>query len=114
MTDSFVCRRKEPRYCTSFPVRVVSDGAITVEGTAKDLSSLGCSIEADTPPPAHSYANLTLVLPDGDAPLEIQLAVICWSHDRLFGVEFIAFGEAQKTRLKRYLASCTLTSSEAA
>lgn len=114
MTDPVACRRKEPRFCTSFPVRVVNEGAATVEGAAKDLSSLGCSVEAETPPPPQSYVNLTLVLPDGDAPLEIQLAVVRWSHDRLFGVEFIAFGEAQKTRLKRYLASCSPTSSEAA
>ncbi len=114
MTDPVACRRKELRYCTSFPVRVVNEGTDTVEGVAKDLSSLGCSVEAETPPMSQSYVKLTLVLPDGDSPLEIQLAVVRWSHDRLFGVEFIAFGEAQKTRLKRYLASCVPTSSEAA
>lgn len=114
MTDPVVCRRKEPRYCTSFPIRILKEGSDPVEGTAKDLSSLGCSVEAETTPTPQSYVNLTLVLPDGDAPLEIQLAIVRWSHNRLCGVEFIAFGEAQKTRLKRYLASCTPTTAEAA
>lgn len=54
--------------------------------------------------------NLTLVLPDGDSPLEIQLAVVRWSHGRLFGVEFIAFGEAQRSRLRRFLTSQELSS----
>jgi len=114
MTDPFVCRRKEPRYSTSFSVRVVNDGAVMVEGTAKDLSSLGCSIEVQLPFTPQSYVTLELMLPDGDLPLNIHLAVVRWRHDCSFGVEFIAFDESQKTRLKRYLTSYSLATPEAA
>lgn len=105
-------RRKEARYATSFPVRAVGD--ITVEGQAKDLSTLGCAIETDAPPPPQSYLQLELSLPDGESSLEIQLSVVRWSHGRLFGVEFIAFGEVQRTRLRKYFASLDASAQKSA
>lgn len=92
-------RRKEARYSTSFPVHVFGDATL-IEGQAKDLSTLGCAIEAGETPAAQSYLRLELSIPDGESPLEIQLAAVRWCHDRSFGVEFIAFGEAQRTRLE--------------
>ncbi len=104
MSDQYsASRRKEARYATSFPVKVIGDA--TIEGQAKDLSTLGCAIEADEVPPPRSYLRVELWIPDGNSPLEIQLAAVRWSHERLFGLEFIAFGEAQRTRLRRYFAS---------
>lgn len=97
-------RRKEARYATSFPVQAFGDARV-IEGQAKDLSTLGCAIDADELPAQQSYLRLELSLPDGEPPLEIQLAAVRWSHDRLFGVEFIAFGEVQRTRLRKYFAS---------
>lgn len=97
-------RRKEARYATSFPIQAFGDATI-IEGQAKDLSTLGCAIESGELPPLQSYLRLELALPDGEPPLEIQLAAVRWSHERFFGVEFIAFGDAQRTRLRRYFAS---------
>lgn len=106
-------RRKEARYETSFPVQVFGDATI-IEGQAKDLSTLGCAIEAGEVPPPQSYVRLELSIPDGEPPLEIQLAAVRWSHEPHFGVEFIAFGDVQRTRLRRYLASLDTSAKQSA
>lgn len=108
-----VSRRKEARYVTSFPVQAFGDATL-IEGQAKDLSTLGCAIEAGELPPHQSYMRLELSIPDGEPPLEIQLAAVRWSHDRFFGVEFIAFGEVQRTRLRRYFASLDASAKKSA
>ena len=106
-------RRKEARYTTFFPVHVFGDATI-IEGQAKDLSTLGCAIEAGEVPSPQSYVRLELSIPDGEPPLEIQLAAVRWSHERLFGVEFIAFGDVQRTRLRRYFASLDASAKKSA
>lgn len=85
-----------------------------VEGQAKDLSTLGCAIETDEPPPPQTYLQVELSLPDGEPPLEIQLAAVRWSRERCFGVEFIAIGEAQRTRLRHYFASLDASAEKSA
>jgi len=96
-------RRQHDRHPVSFPVAYT--GEFTGQGQAADLSVLGCAIVSDIEVPVKTYCKLQLSLPDGDKPLEIQLAVVQWRHGRIFGLEFIAFGEVQKTRLKRFLNS---------
>lgn len=96
-------RRQQERLPVSFAVQYI--GEITGSGQAADLSTLGCAVVTDTAVPVKSYVKLQLSLPDGERPLEIDLAVVRWSHGKNFGVEFIAFGEVQKTRLKRFLIS---------
>ena len=106
-------RRKEARYATSFPVQTFGDATI-IEGQAKDLSTLGCAIEAGEVPPPQSYVRLELSIPDGESPLEIQLAAVRWSHERFFGVEFIAFGDTQQARLRKYFASLDASTQKSA
>lgn len=68
-----------------------------------DLSVLGCAVIANQAVEPKTYLKFALSLPDGESPMEIDLAVVRWSHDRKFGVEFIIFGEVQKKRLLRFL-----------
>ncbi|MDH4097893.1 MAG: PilZ domain-containing protein [Nitrospira sp.] len=99
--ESTIQRRQHDRYTVSFPVSFSGEAA--GHGQAMDLSVLGCAIDADQAAGAKTYLKLTLSLPDGEEPLEIDLAVVRWSHERKFGLEFIAFGETQKKRLMRFL-----------
>ena len=96
-------RRQHARHPVSFPVDYI--GGVIGCGQAADLSPLGCAIASDTPVPVQTYLKIQLSLPGGATPLEIELAVVRWSYGSLFGVEFIAFGELQKARLRRFLAS---------
>lgn len=103
-------RRQHNRYAITFPV--IFSGDTTGQGQAADVSVLGCAVDADQTVEAKTYLKLELSLPDGDAPLEIELAVVRWSHQQKFGMEFIAFGEAQKKRLMRFLSQTANAQSE--
>jgi len=94
-------RRQHDRYAVAFPINFSKEAV--GHGQAMDLSVLGCAVDADQPVATQVYLELELSLPDSDAPLEIDLAIVRWSHEQKFGVEFIAFGETQKKRLLRFL-----------
>jgi PilZ domain len=96
-------RRRQERYPVSFPVDYLG-GALGF-GQATDLSISGCAVRSDVRVPIKTYLKMQLSLPDGSKPVEIELTVVRWSHGGIFGVEFIAFGQAQKSRLKQFLKS---------
>jgi PilZ domain len=105
MTDNQAMdQRQHERYPVCFPLVYDGEG-ITGQGQAADLSILGCAVVSDAAVEPKSYIKLHLSMPDGESPLEIELAVVRWCNGGVFGVEFIAFGEVQKTRLKRFLCS---------
>jgi PilZ domain len=94
-------RRLQERYPVSFPVDYL--GGAMGFGQATDLSISGCAVRSDVRVAINTYLKMQLSLPDGSKPVEIELTVVRWSHGGIFGVEFIAFGQAQKSRLKRFL-----------
>jgi PilZ domain len=105
MTDKQpIDQRQHARYPVCFPVAYDGEGG-GGQGQAADLSILGCAVVSDAAVEPKTYVKLHLSMPDGESPLEIELAVVRWCHGGVFGVEFIAFGEVQKTRLKRFLSS---------
>jgi len=87
--------RRCERLPVSFPVLYSGEDG-TGQGQAADLSMLGCAVRSDAAVEPKTYLKLQLSMPDGDASLDIELAVVRWSHGGIFGVEFIAFGEVQK------------------
>lgn len=74
-------------------------------GQATDLSISGCAVRSNVSVPIKTYLKMQRSLPDGTKAIEIDLTVVRWSHGGSFGVEFTVFGEAQKKRLQRFLAS---------
>jgi PilZ domain len=97
-------QRQHERYPVCFPVAYDGDG-VTGQGQAADLSILGCAVVSEAAVEPKTYVKLQLSLPDGETALEVELAVVRWCNGGVFGVEFISFGEMQKTRLKRFLSS---------
>jgi PilZ domain len=92
-------RRRQERYPVSFPVDYL--GGAMGFGHATDLSISGCAVRSDVRVPIKTYLKMQLSLPDGSNPVEIELTVVRWSHGGIFGVEFIAFGQAQKSFIGR-------------
>lgn len=68
-------QRQHERYPLCFPVAYDGEGVMG-QGQAADLSILGCAVVCDAPVPAKSYITLQLSLPDGETPLDIDLAVV--------------------------------------
>ena len=66
-----------------------------------NLSPEGCSIGCDQDVKQGSYLSLNVSLPDEASPLVIDRAVVRWSMERAFGLEFIRMEPEQKVRLGR-------------
>lgn len=97
-------RRKHPRFSVTLPA---SFSGHTVKGTgqALDLSMAGCRIESDRCPKNSDYLEVILRLPDPEPPLTIESAVVRWTRDRVFGLEFLYLSSEATTRLGRLIES---------
>ena len=95
-------RRKYPRFQVELRCVFVSD-QYTGEGTVLDLAMQGCCMHSDTPVPQGMYVRVVITLLGQRAPLPVELAVIRWSRERVFGVEFIRIADEQQARLRHYV-----------
>jgi hypothetical protein len=59
------------------------------DGTIRNLSAVGCTIETDEPLLADQNVALRLTLPDQQESLPIDEAHVRWVHGNLAGIEFI-------------------------
>ncbi len=94
--------RKFPRMVARFPCSFIGE-EIEGKGTVLDLSTHGCSIHSDKSLHVGNFVKLQLTLPDGDPPVDVDVAVCRWSYEQKFGVEFINVGPASQSRLQRYM-----------
>jgi hypothetical protein len=92
--------RKSPRFPVLLPISFSKDG-LAGEGMIVNLSQEGCSIGCDEDVKQGSYLSLNISLPDEASPLVIDRAVVRWSMQRAFGLEFIRMESEQKERLGR-------------
>ena len=99
--------RKAPRHPARFRT-FFSSGAEEGEGTARDLSKLGCRVESATVFPVGTEVEVWLFSPDFDWPLKVDKAVIRWTATESFGAEFLEVGTVQRERLRRLIAAGNL------
>ena len=98
-------RRRAVRVRLVIPVRFWVDGdGHGCDGETLNVSELGCAIRSDRVPAVHSYGQCLLRLEDHDM-LWIESAAVRWSKAQTYGVEFILLGDADRGRLRRYLAA---------
>ena len=96
----------ELRTYERYPVRYKSlfsgDGTQIDEGFVLDLSLGGCRILSEQPPPQGSCLELH-IRPDHHAPVYVPRAVVKWTQEAIFGVEFVELSEPDGLTLKRLL-----------
>jgi len=103
--SSAIDQRKYSRFSVTLPV-AFGDGALAYTGTAVDISHEGCRIRsADTMPDA-KYFRVEIRLDDPHATLTVDLAVMRWSRDGEFGVEFIRMEPDHQARLRSLIQNC--------
>jgi c-di-GMP-binding flagellar brake protein YcgR len=95
-------RRKYPRFHVELPCSFVGD-EYTGKGTVLDLSMEGCRIRCDTSLLKGAYVELFITLLGQIPPLPIELTVIRWSTEPVFGLEFIRIADRHHARLRRYV-----------
>ncbi len=96
-------RRKHPRFELQFSVSFSGTG-VNGAGLAVNLSEEGCLIESDRCPKEGDYVELSLNLPDRDAPLRIESSAVRWITGRTFGVQFLYMSTAVHDRLHGFIA----------
>ena len=75
------------------------------EGGMVNLSLAGCA--GASPKVFHPGEHIALLvhLPDGQPPMEVDLATVRWSNGDQFGLEFVHLGQNEKDRLRQFLDS---------
>lgn len=91
-------RRKFTRYGVTFSCEFSSDHC-SGHGTVVDLSGGGCRIESDWHFYPGEYLCVHLNVPSAHRPVTSELAVVRWSAEQHFGVEFIRMDPTQQKRL---------------
>jgi uncharacterized protein (TIGR02266 family) len=100
-------RRLLPRFQDRFWV-TLRIGERKTRHQALNLSASGVFVESETPPPLNQVVQVTLELPDGKPPVEVQAIVM---HRLLqgsaqpagAGVQFTGADDAFRARLDAYL-----------
>jgi hypothetical protein len=100
--------RKHTRYAVQLPVSFSGD-QVSDGGTIVNLSAEGCAIMSDTVVGDAVYVQLKMELLEREEPVHIELAVVRWSSDKRFGVEFIKIRSQEGERLKNFVKALEST-----
>ena len=93
-------KRQHPRFPARFHSSFSSVTVVSGEGTVIDLSLRGCCVECKTS--VHPGSMLTIrvhVLPEEPA-ITIQEAVVRWTREGRFGIEFVSLIPEEWNRLQ--------------
>ena len=98
-------KRKYSRFPIFLPVSF-TDGIIAQTGTVVDISREGGRIHCTGPVPEMKYFRVDIQLDHPHDTLAVDLAVMRWSRNGEFGVEFIRMEPDQQARLRNKIRLC--------
>ena len=101
-------KRQHPRFPARFHSSLTSVTVVSGEGNVVDLSQRGCCVECKTS--VHSGSTLTIrvhVLPD-EPPITILEAVVRWTREGRFGIEFVSLVPEEWARLQHTVTQLEL------
>ena len=106
-------RRQFPRVAVQFPITLFKDGVMIGDGISYDLSAGGCAAGSRATVGRGDYVALQLYLPDHHdptTPLMVETAVVRWSIQEKFGLEFITMPSEDQARLRQYIKTLQASS----
>ena len=80
-----------------------ADKPAAAKGTVVNLSTGGWQVAGTDAMPRGAPLLLSIELPDGQDPLEVQLATVRWTAGTTFGVKNMILGEEEWKRLRRFV-----------
>ncbi len=101
-------KRQHPRFPARFRSSFTSVAVVSGEGSVVDLSLRGCCVMCKTA--VHPGGTITLhvhVLPD-EPPLTIGEAVVRWTREGRFGIEFVSLVPEEWARLQHAVSQLEL------
>jgi len=102
-------KRKDPRFPVEWPLSFshspISFRGIQINGSGKadNISAGGCKVESDTTVDTGTFLEMRIQILDEGSPVEIDLAVVRWSRNEAFGLEFINMRPEEQERLQQYV-----------
>jgi c-di-GMP-binding flagellar brake protein YcgR len=81
-------QRKNLRFHAQFRSSFSSVAMVGGEGSLMDLSIRGCRIESLTDVKPGATLEVRVETIEGEPPIQIQAAIVRWSRERQFGLEF--------------------------
>jgi PilZ domain len=81
-------QRRNLRFHAQFRSSFSSVAMVGGEGSLMDLSVRGCRIESLTDVKPGTTLEVRVEAIEGEPPIQIQAAIVRWSRDRQFGLEF--------------------------
>ena len=100
--ETFVEHRKHPRYFVHFKGIFSIDGKHLEECVVLDLSLGGCRLMSTVHIPFETPVELD-IRPDQPTSIYIPSAVVRWTGEFVFGLEFIELPELESAALTRLL-----------
>ena len=101
-------QRKYPRFPVALPA-LFGDGVWLQAGTVVDISHEGCRIRSTGGTPNGKYFQVEIAPEEPAEKLTVDLAVMRWSRQGEFGVEFIRMASKSQAQLRRIVQSCEET-----
>ncbi len=81
-------QRKNLRFPVKFRSSFASVGMVGGEGRALDLSTRGCRIESSIAVQPGATLEIQIEAIEQNPPIKIQAAIVRWSREQQFGLEF--------------------------
>ena len=97
--------RRSPRFPVHCPI-VFYRNDTRREGTMINVSMSGCGVESATRLQRGNYVVLRIHLPDQAPPIQV-LAVVRWTREQRFRVEFLDLRPEDQERLRRFIETLT-------
>ncbi len=96
-------QRKNLRFPIKFRSSFSSVGLVGGEGRILDLSVRGCRIESPTEVKPGAALEVRIETTEHEHPIRIQAAVVRWSRDRQFGLEFEVIAPTEWAYLQEFV-----------
>ena len=105
LPSSATDQRKYPRFPIFLPVSF-GDGVTAQTGTVVDISREGGRVRCTGAAPGEKFFRVEIQLDDPHETLTVDLAVMRWSRNGEFGVEFIRMEPDHQARLRSVIMRC--------
>lgn len=101
-------QRQNPRFPVRFRSSFTSLNIVGGDGNLKDLSIRGCQVESQTEVRPGTSLELRIQTSEEEPPLNIQEAVVRWSREQRFGLEFVTLAPEEWARLQHTVTQLEL------
>ena len=101
-------KRQHPRFPARFHSSFTSVTVVSGEGDVVDLSLRGCCVESETSVQPGSTLTIRVHILQDDPPITILEAVVRWTREGRFGIEFLSLVPEEWARLQHTVTQLEL------